>query len=165
MNLKPILFLAAALLVISTSFAEESREWTSSASGRQFKGALVKVEGELVSIRREADNEVFQFKKADLIQADLDWIKQNSPKNEAAGQVEDLSDLVSGIPAATGTPAIGVLLVIDGETRGIGVSGIRKAGDTEKVESGDKWHLGSCTKSITATLAGNPTVWKTFWIF
>ncbi len=52
-----------------------------------------------------------------------------------------------------GVPAVGVLLIEDGETRGIGVSGVRKAGDEEKVTPEDKWHLGSCTKSMTATLA------------
>jgi CubicO group peptidase (beta-lactamase class C family) len=32
------------------------------------------------------------------------------------------------------------------------VTGTRRAGGTEKVEAGDVWHLGSCTKSMTATL-------------
>ena len=35
----------------------------------------------------------------------------------------------------------------------MGVAGLRKAGNPVKVELGDKWHLGSCTKSMTATLA------------
>ena len=152
MNFKPIL-LTLALLIGATGFAEEIRVWTSQANGRQFKGSLVKVEGDSISIRRESDSAVFQVKKPDLIQADLDWINENARKPVSAGPSEDLSDLVSGVPASTGTPAIGVLLVVDGETRGIGVSGVRKAGDTQSVEPGDRWHLGSCTKSMTATLA------------
>ncbi|MDF1861869.1 MAG: serine hydrolase [Verrucomicrobiales bacterium] len=142
-----------ALLIGTIGFAEETRSWTSSATGRQFKGALVKVEGDAISIRRESDQAVFQVKTSDLIQEDLDWIKENLLKEKSVAQVEDLSDLIAGIPASTGTPAVGVLLVLDGEVRGMGVAGLRKAGDNEIVKPGDKWHLGSCTKSMTATLA------------
>lgn len=152
-----ILALMTALSLFGASgLSEEVHVWTSRANGRQFKGALVKVDEDLISIRRESDNVIFQVKKTDLIPKDLDWIKENAPKDAAAaaGPVEDLSNLIAGVPAAMKTPAIGVLLILDGETRGIGVSGLRKAGGTEKVEPEDKWHLGSCTKSMTATLAG-----------
>lgn len=141
------------LLVSSLSNAQEARVWTSSNGGRQFTGALVGVEGESISIRRASDNAVFQVKKADLIPADWEWIIKTSAKPAPAGPVEDLSELITGIPVTMGTPSIGVLLVEDGKTRGLGVSGVRKAGDTTKVESEDKWHLGSCTKSMTSTLA------------
>ncbi|MEM7012512.1 MAG: serine hydrolase domain-containing protein [Verrucomicrobiota bacterium] len=147
--MKSILSAAAGLLIATSVIAEEVRVWTSSANGRQFRGSLVEVEGDKISIRREADNVVFQVDKSALIQADLDWIRENS----AVGESLDLSELIAGIPASTGVPAAGVLL-IDGKTRGFGVAGIRKAGAEVKAELGDKWHLGSCTKSMTATLAG-----------
>ncbi len=35
-----------------------------------------------------------------------------------------------------------------------GVSGVRKKGDETPVTWDDKWHLGSCTKAMTATLVG-----------
>ena len=151
--LEPMRFLAVALMMAATCPAEESRLWTSKANGRQFKGALVGVEEGYVLIRRESDQVIFRVKRTDLVQGDLDWIEKNPPKTTAPGDVEDLSALVSGVPAATGTPAIGVFLVMEGDVRGLGVSGVRKAGDETKVERGDKWHLGSCTKSMTATLA------------
>jgi len=154
-KINQILAVTVAVFIVTTGFAEETRVWTSKANGRQFKGFLVKVEGDLISIRRESDKVIFQVKKTDLIQKDLEWINKNEPKSVSAGPVEDLSGLISGVPASTGTPAVGVLLVIDGETRGIGVSGLRKAGDTQSVEPEDKWHLGSCTKAMTATLAAN----------
>ncbi len=148
-----LLCLIGVLLVEPISFAEDSRVWTSSNGGRQFSGILVGVEGDSISIRRELDNTVFQVKKADLIPEDWDWIVQNTAKPASAEPVEDLSEMLAGIPASMGTPAIGVLLVEDGKTRGLGVSGLRKAGDGTVVELDDKWHLGSCTKSMTATLA------------
>ena len=122
-------------------------------NGRQFKGILVEVEADTVSIRRETDDVVFTVRKADLVQADLDWIAQDAVKPDPAAQVDDMSDLIARVPASTGTPAVGVILVMDGKLRGIGVAGLRKAGATQEVEPGDKWHLGSCTKSMTATLA------------
>lgn len=153
LRINPFWSVVAAILFGTIASAEESRVWTSKTNGRQFKGILVKAEEDSISIRREADGVVFQVKKTDLSQGDLDWIDSNAPKPAAGGPVEDLSDLISKVPAETGTPAVGVLLVLDGETRGIGVSGLRKAGSAESVESEDKWHLGSCTKSMTATLA------------
>ncbi|MEM7144932.1 MAG: serine hydrolase domain-containing protein [Verrucomicrobiota bacterium] len=138
-----------------------SRVWTSGESGRQFSGELVKVEGETVSIRRDADGVVFALKKSDLVPEDVAWIEANGGMasadgeggTETEGEVLDLSELVAGVPEAMGTPAIGVVFVEDGKVRGIGVAGVRKAGEETAVEPGDKWHLGSCTKSMTATLA------------
>lgn len=141
------------MLFGTTGLADEIRVWTSLANGRQFAGALVSADGNSVSIRRESDNVVVVVKKTDLSQADLDWIEQNSPKLAVQGAVKDLSELISSVPGATGTPAVAVLLIDEGGLRGIGVSGLRKSGSNEKVESEDKWHLGSCTKSMTATLA------------
>ncbi|MCB1236514.1 MAG: beta-lactamase family protein [Verrucomicrobiae bacterium] len=153
MNLHQIFLIAALSLIGSTCFAQESRTWTSAATGRQFSGSLVEVGDGSVSIRRDSDQAVFAVKLADLIPADRDWIAQHTPKPSPAGPIEDLSALIAEIPKETGTPAIGIVLVEDGETRGIGVSGVRKAESPEKVESDDRWHLGSCTKSMTATLA------------
>ena len=149
-----ILAATVAMLSGGTAWPQESRLWTSSANGRQFEGTFVKIEGDSISIRRTSDNAVFQVRKADLIVADLDWIEEftNQPA-AASGALKDLSPLVAEIPGKTGVPAIGVLLVVDGETRGIGYSGVRKAGTTTEVEADDRWHLGSCTKSFTATLA------------
>ncbi len=153
----PLVCCLCAMLVATVGLAEETRSWTSSKTGRQFSGSLVKVEGDSISIKRVADKVVFQVKKADLVPDDWNWIQQNmpgaAPAADATGPVEDLSDLIAGVTAATGTPAVGVLLVVDGKTAGLGVSGFRKAGDEAKVEANDKWHLGSCTKSMTATIA------------
>src|SRR5262249_44999102 len=35
-----------------------------------------------------------------------------------------------------------------------GVAGVRKAGDATAVTIDDRWHIGSCTKSMTATMIG-----------
>lgn len=43
-------------------------------------------------------------------------------------------------------------MIVGDESPLISVSGIRKQGHDTRVTSADKWHIGSCTKSMTATL-------------
>ena len=50
-------------------------------------------------------------------------------------------------------PALGGIAILDGEVKAIGAVGLRKFEGKEAVTPEDKWHIGSCTKSMTATLA------------
>lgn len=49
-------------------------------------------------------------------------------------------------------PALGTGVLIQGKSESVTVSGIRKNGNQTNVTELDKWHIGSCTKSMTATL-------------
>jgi len=51
-------------------------------------------------------------------------------------------------------PALAAAVVWKGEIVATGAVGIRKAGEAEQVTVKDKLHIGSCTKSMTAVLAG-----------
>jgi CubicO group peptidase (beta-lactamase class C family) len=51
-------------------------------------------------------------------------------------------------------PALAGALVGTDGPRGVGASGVRRAGANEPVTPADKFHLGSCTKALTATLIG-----------
>lgn len=73
----------------------------------------------------------------------------SSPCLQAA---EDLADLIAPVLEKHGVPALGCAVIVDGQIAGIGASGVRKRGDDTKVTIADKWHLGSCTKAMTATL-------------
>ena len=68
-----------------------------------------------------------------------------------AQDVEDLSDLLRPIREAREVPALGVAVLERGALRGLGVDGVRKVGSDEVVTTKDLWHLGSCTKAMTAT--------------
>lgn len=57
-----------------------------------------------------------------------------------------LSDRVPGLAAA---------LVQGGKIVAHGVAGVRAAGETAPIELGDRFHLASCTKSMTAMLAAS----------
>jgi CubicO group peptidase (beta-lactamase class C family) len=52
-----------------------------------------------------------------------------------------------------GVPALAVMLIRDGKVVESGAVGVRALGLPERVTIGDRWHLGSITKSMTATLA------------
>jgi CubicO group peptidase (beta-lactamase class C family) len=50
-------------------------------------------------------------------------------------------------------PALAVVVVKDGQICERIAVGVRKSGDPEPVKTNDVFHIGSCTKSMTATLA------------
>ena len=64
----------------------------------------------------------------------------------------DLSETLAGYRGDL--PAIGAAVWKGGDLVAIGVSGVRKAGDSTPVTIHDEWHLGSDTKAMTATLIG-----------
>ncbi len=68
-------------------------------------------------------------------------------------QVDDLSALLEPIRANNKVPALSAVVVLSNRVVGIGAVGVRKIGTQEPVTIDDKWHIGSCTKSVTATLA------------
>ncbi|MCW5776478.1 MAG: beta-lactamase family protein [Phycisphaeraceae bacterium] len=51
-----------------------------------------------------------------------------------------------------GLPALGAAVIIGGELAGADAVGVRAAGSAVGVTRDDLWHLGSCTKAMTATL-------------
>ncbi|MCA9088919.1 MAG: beta-lactamase family protein [Planctomycetaceae bacterium] len=68
-------------------------------------------------------------------------------------QPEDISADLKTLAAKHNVPAMGIAIVIDGEIQAVGATGIRRRGSSEPVTTEDKWHVGSCTKAFTATLA------------
>lgn len=72
-------------------------------------------------------------------------VKGQPPADLAA----DLTKILAGSPV----PSLAAAAVLDGQVVSQGASGLRKVGADEKVSVGDKYHLGSLTKSMTAVLA------------
>jgi CubicO group peptidase (beta-lactamase class C family) len=69
--------------------------------------------------------------------------------NESAGTAEQLE----AVRAKYNFPALAVVVVKDGIICDRAAVGIRKIGDPTPVTTNDEFHIGSCTKSMTATLA------------
>ncbi len=63
-------------------------------------------------------------------------------------------EILEGAIGKHGVPAIGAMVVNSEGVVAMGVAGVRKAGTDVAVTLEDKWHLGSNTKAMTATLIG-----------
>ncbi len=74
-----------------------------------------------------------------------------APEPGQAG-VEDLAEVLHALPAKFSVPAIGCALIREGRLSGLGVAGVRKRDSKVAVTKRDQWHIGSCTKAMTATL-------------
>lgn len=72
----------------------------------------------------------------------------------AAGSTQDAEIAVEleKIRAEFDLPALAGAIVIGDETIRLAAVGIRRVGDETPVQPTDLWHLGSCTKAMTATL-------------
>ena len=64
----------------------------------------------------------------------------------------DLTETLVPLLEESGLPALGAAVVTAGGLEALGAAGLRSwTGDVD-VTSDDRWHLGSCTKAMTATL-------------
>lgn len=71
----------------------------------------------------------------------------------AAG-AEDIGAILSPIRARHDMPAMAGAIVTSRGLEAVGWTGVRKRGETVAVTGEDMWHLGSCTKAMTATAVG-----------
>lgn len=65
---------------------------------------------------------------------------------------EDISSHIKAIIESADVPALVAAAALDGNIVSYGAAGVRKKGDPTPVTMEDKFHIGSCTKSMTATL-------------
>jgi CubicO group peptidase (beta-lactamase class C family) len=79
-----------------------------------------------------------------------------APEDEKAYAKDwkDLADLLEQIRVKTGAPAIAAAIVQKGVVIDLAVVGERWVGSGQAVERGDAFHIGSVTKSMTATMIG-----------
>lgn len=67
-------------------------------------------------------------------------------------EAEDISNSIGKMIKGSGVPALAAAAVLDGKIVSMGAAGFRKKGEAISVTIDDKFHVGSCTKSMTATL-------------
>lgn len=70
------------------------------------------------------------------------------------GGVRDISQFLEQERQAQDLPAVACAVISGDRIRAEGVAGVRKRGGDEPAGLEDRWHLGSCTKSITTTMIG-----------
>jgi CubicO group peptidase (beta-lactamase class C family) len=82
----------------------------------------------------------------------LALLASSAPAGSAAPP-KDTTQILESIRKKYRFPALAVVVVKDGKICDRGAVGVRKQGDTTPVTTNDLFHIGSCTKSMTATLA------------
>lgn len=75
-------------------------------------------------------------------------VTQSTPQSTP----RDISDLLQPIIAKHDIPGMAAAIVRGETLAAIGAAGVRAVGHHEKVTTNDLWHIGSCTKSMTATM-------------
>ena len=75
-----------------------------------------------------------------------------TPQEEAYTGSSDLGLLLEPIRQRYGLPAMAGAVILQGQTVACGATGFRKDGNDVKVTPNDKFHIGSCTKAMTATI-------------
>jgi len=65
----------------------------------------------------------------------------------------DVSEVLAGVQTANDVPGLAALALRGDEIIAQGAAGVRARGESKKISLDDKFHLGSCTKAMTATLA------------
>ena len=66
----------------------------------------------------------------------------------------NLDPILEPIRTATGIPALAAAVIRHNAVLGLGSVGVRRLNDSAtEVSGGDKWHLGSDTKAMTAVVA------------
>ena len=68
--------------------------------------------------------------------------------------LEDVSDLMADVVESSGAPAVAGGIVDAEGLYAIGAAGVRNLDAPDEVTLDDRWHLGSDTKAMTATLVG-----------
>lgn len=72
---------------------------------------------------------------------------------DEAPRSNDLSEVILPILRKADLPALGAAIVTSDGIEAMGAVGLRSWKSTEAVTIDDQWHIGSCTKTMTATLA------------
>jgi CubicO group peptidase (beta-lactamase class C family) len=90
----------------------------------------------------------------------------DNSEHSNARPTASIQEVLESLRAKHKLPGLAVAVIVDGKIVSTNVAGLRKEGGVEKVMLDDKFHLGSITKSMTATLAAmleeeGKITWKT----
>jgi CubicO group peptidase (beta-lactamase class C family) len=78
--------------------------------------------------------------------------KRPKATEEQLAGASDLAEILEPIRREYKLPALAAAELKDGHVVALGAVGVRRAGENEPVQLHDRFHIGSCTKSMTATL-------------
>jgi arylsulfatase A len=99
--------------------------------------------------------EVAETAGGELMQLNRVWLKRLDAGEpaRAAEELEDVTPLLAPIREVYNVPALAAVALTSERLLGQGAVGVRRRGSPELLTIGDKFHIGSCTKAMTATLS------------
>ena len=147
----PIGVLIFALTLIIPTLG--ARTWTSADGTRTFQGELRRFNPETGMVEVVVNGRLIQFDQAMLSAQDRAFLAAGL-EEKAELEAVDWGEILSS-KTPDHLPAIGGIVIIDGKMTRPSVHGLRKFGGTEPVRAEDRWHVGSCTKAMTATLVAS----------
>lgn len=78
----------------------------------------------------------------------------NEDANAGFGDWKDLSGLLRNVVEQNNIPGLSMAVIRNGEIVETAVAGLREVGSNQAIAISDRFHIGSITKSMTATLIG-----------
>jgi CubicO group peptidase (beta-lactamase class C family) len=101
---------------------------------------------------------VFQLEEEEPYKLVSVTIQPGSPPEMTAGDDKEwttLAELLEHVRTDTGIPAIAAAVVENGDVVETAALGKRQVGTDDEVQIDDRFHIGSITKSVTATMIGH----------
>lgn len=83
----------------------------------------------------------------------LSAFSQTEPESPKASTAQAVERILEGVRAKHKLPGLAAAMVREDKLVAIGVTGVRRHGSLDKIRPDDRFHIASCTKSMTATLA------------
>jgi CubicO group peptidase (beta-lactamase class C family) len=140
----PIMILALAVLTCAAHADQITLKDGTTVSGkitiRSKKLIYIKVDGKTQKIPVENIDKI------------VDEESKPTAQSAEAPKGPDLAPILEPIRTRHDLPAMAAAVIVDGKTESVSAVGVRKIDANTKVTGNDKFHLGSCTKAITATL-------------
>ena len=128
----------------------------------ELEPLLVKEHGDnfIVLIVKSEKVGMYMEHRFDLDAAEPDKLNQMSLKptgppelaEKQVGEWSTLSELLMQVRVNAGVPAIAAAVVEDGEVTEVAVVGVREVDTDHAAEASDRFHVGSVTKPMTATM-------------
>ena len=87
------------------------------------------------------------------IQSEVEQPSAPAPSTAKVNAGQDISRELRQLLKDSKVPGVAAAVIKNGQIISTGVAGVRKYRDPTSVQRNDKFHIGSCTKSMTATLA------------
>lgn len=130
----------------------------------ELEAVVIKEQGEnfLVLVVHAEKVDMYLEQRFDLDDAEVDKLammsmKPTGPPELAAAAIEEwttLAELLAQVRENSGVPAIAAAVIENGEVIDVAVVGVRRVGSDETVTAVDRFHIGSITKPMTATMIG-----------